>query len=34
MYEDERLTDMMDSIRNNGILVPLIVRKIELDDRG
>ncbi|MGG4220644.1 ParB N-terminal domain-containing protein [Paenibacillus jamilae] len=34
LYEDERLMDMADSIQANGILVPVIIRKIALDENG
>lgn len=34
LYEDERLTDMADSIQTNGVLVPVIVRKIVPDENG
>lgn len=34
LYEGERLADMADSIQNNGVLIPVIVRKIELDESG
>jgi len=34
LYEGERLTDMADSIANNGVLVPVIVRQIEMDENG
>ncbi|WP_018885706.1 ParB N-terminal domain-containing protein [Paenibacillus massiliensis] len=34
LYEGERLADMVSSIENNGILVPVIVRKIEVDENG
>lgn len=34
LYEDERLTDMANSIESNGILVPVIVRRIETDEHG
>ena len=34
LYEDERLTDMADSIQANGVLVPVIVRKIDMDENG
>ncbi|WP_342415450.1 ParB N-terminal domain-containing protein [Paenibacillus sp. FSL R10-2782] len=34
LYEGERLADMMSSIETNGILVPVIVRKIEVDENG
>ncbi|KFN12132.1 MAG: ParB N-terminal domain-containing protein [Paenibacillus macerans] len=34
LYEDERLTDMADSIQVNGVLVPVIIRKIEPDENG
>ncbi|MBS5912822.1 ParB N-terminal domain-containing protein [Paenibacillus macerans] len=34
LYEDERLTDMADSIQANGVLVPVIIRKIEPDENG
>ncbi|AIQ13795.1 ParB N-terminal domain-containing protein [Paenibacillus durus] len=34
LYEGERLSDMADSIVNNGVLVPVIVRKIETDENG
>lgn len=34
LYEDERLTDMADSIQSNGVLVPVIIRKIAPDENG
>lgn len=34
LYEDERLADMANSIETNGILVPVIVRRIEVDEHG
>lgn len=34
LYEDERLTDMADSIKTNGILVPVIIHKIETDENS
>ncbi|WP_309242004.1 ParB N-terminal domain-containing protein [Paenibacillus sp. S150] len=34
LYEGERLADMADSIQNNGVLIPVIVRKIEVDESG
>lgn len=34
LYTDERLADMVESIANNGVLIPVIIRKIELDDNG
>lgn len=34
LYEGERLADMADSIQNNGILIPVIVRQIETDENG
>ncbi|RAU95350.1 chromosome partitioning protein ParB [Paenibacillus sp. YN15] len=34
LYEGERLTDMADSIANNGVLVPVIIRTIEIDENG
>lgn len=34
LYEGERLSDMADSIANNGVLVPVIVRTIETDENG
>lgn len=34
LYEDERLNDMADSIQANGVLVPVIVRKIDVDENG
>ncbi|GGH35032.1 ParB N-terminal domain-containing protein [Paenibacillus segetis] len=34
LYEGERLTDMVDSIAANGILVPVIIRTIEPDETG
>ncbi|MDU2243682.1 MAG: ParB N-terminal domain-containing protein [Paenibacillus sp.] len=34
LYEDERLTDMADSIQANGVLVPVTVRNIDVDENG
>jgi ParB family chromosome partitioning protein len=34
LYEGERLDDMAESIKANGILVPVIIRRIETDDNG
>lgn len=34
LYEGERLDDMVESIRSNGVLIPAIVRKIEPDENG
>lgn len=34
LYEGERLTDMADSIQSNGVLIPVIVRKIDVDENG
>lgn len=34
LYEGERLKDLVDSIAENGVLVPVIVRKIEPDADG
>lgn len=34
LYEGERLEDMIASITDNGILTPVIIRKIELDEDG
>ena len=34
LYEGNRLSDLVDSIIENGILVPVIVRKIEPDEDG
>lgn len=34
LYEDERLADMVNSIETNGILVPVIVRRIDTDEQG
>lgn len=34
LYEDERLADMVNSIESNGILVPVILRKILADENG
>lgn len=34
LYEGERLADMVDSISANGILVPVIIRRIEPDETG
>ncbi|WP_340397139.1 ParB N-terminal domain-containing protein [Paenibacillus sp. FSL E2-0202] len=34
LYEGERLTDMVDSIAANGILVPVIIRTIKPDEPG
>ena len=31
LYKDERLDDLVESIKANGILIPMIVRKIETD---
>lgn len=32
LYEGERLDDMVESIKANGVLIPAIVRKIEPDE--
>ena len=34
LYEGERLNDLVESISENGVLVPAIVRKIEPDENG
>lgn len=34
LYDSERLADMVSSIESNGILVPVILRKIETDESG
>ena len=34
LYEGDRLTDLVESISENGVLVPAIVRKIESDENG
>ncbi|BFH65166.1 ParB N-terminal domain-containing protein [Paenibacillus azoreducens] len=34
LYDGERLADMVSSIESNGILVPVILRKIEADENG
>lgn len=34
LYEGERLDDMVESIKANGVLIPAIVRKIEPDENG
>lgn len=34
LYEGERLTDMANSIESNGVLVPVIIRRIETDENG
>jgi len=34
LYKDERLEDLVESIRSNGILIPMIVRTIEDDPEG
>ena len=34
LYEGDRLTDLVESISENGVLVPAIVRKIEPDENG
>ncbi|WP_042196269.1 ParB N-terminal domain-containing protein [Paenibacillus camerounensis] len=34
LYEGERLADMVSSIESNGILIPVILRKIEADENG
>lgn len=34
LYEGERLADMVDSISTNGLLVPVIIRRIESDESG
>jgi ParB family chromosome partitioning protein len=34
LYKDERLEDLVESIKTNGILIPMIVRKIESDEAG
>ena len=31
LYEGERLEDMVESVRENGILVPIIVRRLNSD---
>lgn len=34
LYDGERLADMVSSIESNGILIPVILRKIEADENG
>ncbi|MFF2479951.1 ParB N-terminal domain-containing protein [Paenibacillus sp. NPDC058071] len=34
LYDGERLADMVSSIENNGILVPVILRKVDVDEIG
>ncbi|MNW42634.1 hypothetical protein D3C74_198090 [compost metagenome] len=34
LYDGERLADMISSIESNGILIPVILRKIEADENG
>ncbi|KNY29542.1 ParB N-terminal domain-containing protein [Pseudobacteroides cellulosolvens] len=34
LYSDERLDDLVESIKANGVLVPMIVRKIECGEDG
>ncbi len=34
LYDGERLDDMVESVKANGVLIPAIVRKIELDENG
>lgn len=34
LYEGERLDDMVESIKANGVLIPTIVRRIQLDENG
>ena len=34
LYKDERLEDLVESIRSNGILIPMIVRTVEDDPEG
>ena len=34
LYEGDRLNDLVESISENGVLVPAIVRKIESDENG
>ncbi len=34
LYRDERLEDLVESIRTNGILIPMIVRSVEDDPNG
>jgi len=34
LYKDERLDDLVESIKSNGILIPMIVRKIDADTNG
>lgn len=34
LYDGERLTDMANSIETNGILVPVIIRRIETDENS
>lgn len=34
LYEGNRLNDLVDSISENGVLVPAIIRKIEPDENG
>jgi ParB family chromosome partitioning protein len=34
LYKDERLDDLVESIKSNGILIPMIVRKIDADPNG
>lgn len=32
LYDGERLADMVSSIESNGVLIPVILRKIEADE--
>jgi len=34
LYEGDRLNDLVESIQENGILIPVIVRRIEPDENG
>ena len=34
LYDGERLDDLVESVKANGILIPTIVRKIEKDENG
>lgn len=34
LYDGERLADMANSIESNGVLVPVIIRRIETDENG
>lgn len=34
LYEGERLDDMVESVKANGVLIPAIVRKVEPDENG